>query len=110
MTDRSEIAAACRELARRLEGPPQIDRLKAVYLDLSILLGQIQAVLNDAQRQRGQTPETLAAQASFEELRRSVRQVGFDIRLASPAALQVGMQTAVDYALQSLDRVNRAEM
>lgn len=105
MTDRSEIASACRELARRLEGPPQIDRLKAVYLDLSLLVGQIQGAVNDARRHSDQTPATLAAQGSFDEFKRTVRQVGFDIRLASPAALQVGMQTALNHALETLEQL-----
>ena len=105
MTDRSELVSACRELERRLEGSPQTDRLKAVYLDLSMLLGRIQGALNDAQRHSGQTPETLAAQVSFDELRRTVRQVGFDIRLASPTALQVGLQTALEQALETLDHL-----
>jgi hypothetical protein len=110
LTDRSEIAFACRDLARRLEGPPQSDRLKAVYLDLSMLLGRIQGALNDALRRNGPTPETLAAQASFEDLRRTVRQVGFDIRLATPAALQVGMQTALSHAQETLDHLTDQDL
>lgn len=105
MSDLSQIASTCRELEHRLEGPPQIDHLKAVYLDLSMVLGQIQGALNDAQRHSGQAPGALAAQASFEELRRAVRQVGFDIRLATPAALQVGMQIALSYAFETLEHL-----
>lgn len=103
MTDRTGLKATCRELANRLEGHPQTADLKAVFLDISILVGEIQGALNEAIRTGGTKPQTQAAEASFEQLKNSVRQVGFDIRLASPAALQVGMLTALDHAVHTLD-------
>lgn len=103
MSEREELRESGRALARRLEGASQFDDLKAIYLDLSVLVGQVQGAVHDAGRSGGARDNLTAAQASFEEFRRSVRQVGFDIRLASPAALQVGMQTALDHARRTME-------
>jgi protein involved in temperature-dependent protein secretion len=102
MPDSTRLQTACRELAQRLEGQPSAAELKSVYMDLSHLQGQIQGALHDALRAGGMTPQVRAAEQSFEQFKRTLRQVGFDIRLASPSALQVGMQTALDHALQTL--------
>jgi hypothetical protein len=89
-------------LEKRLAGRPQIAELKAVYLELSTVTGQIQGALHETTRESGPTSRIREAESKFEEFKRTLRQVGFDIRLASPSALQVGMQTALDHALQTL--------
>lgn len=102
MTDTTELAAAYRALARRLDGPPNIDDLKAVYLELSFLVGQVQGAVHEAARTSGTATRTVAAETSLTQLKSSVRQIGFEIRLASPAALQIGLQTALGHAIQTL--------
>ena len=108
MIDLDELRSACCELMDRLDGPPQIDRLKAVYLELSFLTGQLQGAVNGVARAHGETSELRSAQASFESFASSLRQVGFDIRLASPAALQIGLQAALEHALEALDHLRPA--
>lgn len=105
MRDTPALAASCDELARRLEGQPTIDEVKAVYLELSVLLGQIQGAVHEAARRRAPDAALSGPEESFERFKRSARQVGLDIRLASPAALQVGLQTALAYARETLRRL-----
>ena len=108
MPDPAHLTSACRELMDRLDGPPQIDRLKAVYLELSFLTGQLQGAVNDTARAQGETREVQFARASFESFKSSLRRVGFDIRLASPAALQMGLQASLEHALEALDHLEPA--
>jgi hypothetical protein len=99
MSDLSTLHDACRQLERRLEGPANWDRLKAIYLDLAPLIGQVQGAVSEAAR-AGQ--DVTEAQQSLDALKATARQVGLDIRLASPEALQIGLQTAVEQAEETL--------
>ena len=102
MADLAALRDACRQLARRLEGPAGWDRLRAVYLDLAPLIGQLQGAVSEAGRAGDDVP---AARESLDALKATARQVGLDIRLATPEALQMGLQTAVEQAAETVQRL-----
>jgi len=98
-SDLSILRDTCRELCRRLEGAANWDRLRAVYLHLAPFIGQVQGAVSEAAR-AGQ--DVTEAQQSLAALKATARQVGLDIRLASPEALQIGLQTAVEQAEETI--------
>lgn len=101
------LQAQCRELLARVDSTSEYDRLRAVYMDLAPLMGEIHGVVMREVRRQGDTPATGEAQAAMESLRAAARQVGLDIRLASPAALALGLRTSLELAqraLQALDK------
>lgn len=101
------LRVRCVTLLTRVEASHEYGRLRAVYMDLAPLMGEIHGVVARAARERGDTPEVMEAQRAMAALRASARQVGFDLRLASPAALAVGLRTALEHALQALDALDR---
>jgi hypothetical protein len=103
MTDLAALRASCQELAARLQGPPDWERLRSVYLDLAPVVGELQGAVSEYERTHSEAEEGRRAEAALGELKESFRQVGLNIRLASPAALQVGLQTALRSAAETLD-------
>ena len=104
MADLSALRDECRQLSRRLAGPANWDRLRAVYLDLAPLIGQLQGAVNEATRSG---EDVGAAQQALDALKATARKVGLDIRLASPEALQIGLQTAMEQAEEVIDALEQ---
>ena len=107
MADTAQIRETCREISARLEGRPAWPELRAVYLDMAPLVGQLQGLVNDARRAHGGGVETLESARALEQLKAQLRQVGLDMRLASEPALLMGLQMALESAAQTLDRLER---
>src|SRR5437764_15359836 len=98
MLDLAELRAECHRLQARLQGRPNGDRLKAVYMDMAPLIGQLHGAVNQTARSSGEIEAVAAARVSLEDLKVTARQVGFDIRLSSDAALASGLPTALEQA------------
>lgn len=109
MVDLSALQATCSTLAARLEGQAREDDLRGVYLDLAPLIGQLQASVAERGRSGGENREMDGARQALDALKGSARQVGHDIRLASPAALQLGLRVSLEYADEVLEQLRRAE-
>ena len=105
MTDTDEIREYCRGLAGRLAGKPSGSQIHAAYLDLATVTGQLQAAVAECVRLRGESDETHEIRQALDEMKAQVRKVGLDIRLASESALLIGLQTALESALETLDRL-----
>ena len=103
----AELREECRLLQLRLEGHPHAPDLHRIYLDLVPLVGRLQGLVSERLRRSDQTEALRAAQEPLEQLKSTVRQVGLDIRLASEAALQVGLQRALECAFEVLDLLER---
>ncbi len=109
MVDRSDIRTSCLDLQVRLQSDSSSDAIKPAYLDLSIVLGRLHGALNEEIRIHGHAPRMLQAQREFDSMSKIVRQVGFDLRLASPPALRLGLQTALAGAIHLLDVLDRPD-
>lgn len=108
MSDAMTIRDTCRLLKERVQREPQLPELRSVYLDLSPVIGQIQGLVAEAVR-RAPADETVSrAEASLADLKAVARQVGLDIRLASPGALTMGLLTALERAEETLGWLERA--
>jgi hypothetical protein len=107
MVDLAETRALCDRLAARLGGQPDWSELRAVYLEMAPLVGQLQGSVGELSRRHGEGEDIRKASASLEELKQSVRRVGLDIRLASERALLLGLQTALQQARETLDSLER---
>jgi hypothetical protein len=102
-----ELRETCLALRRRLEGQPHWPELRAVYLELAPLAGQLQGAVRERIRAEGGTEESRQAEASLSRLQAGMRQVGLDIRLASEPALLLGLQTCLESALETVDYLQR---
>ena len=100
MSEISAIAEGYEALRARLDGSSD-DALFRVYMELAPLIGQIQGAVSAARRRAGEVPIE-AAEQSLEALKTSTRQVGLDIRLASPAALRMGLESALHHAGEAI--------
>lgn len=109
MSDNAAMRASCRRLMARLEGQPAWPELRAIYLDLAPLIGELQAAVTEAARSLAESDGARQAQDALDLLKASSRQVGLDIRLASEPALRVGLQIALQHALDTLDALDRLE-
>ena len=107
--DVAVLRASCRELAARLEGKPDWDTVRAVYLELAPLVGELQGAVGEYTHAHGEAEEARRAEAAFAQARASFRRVGLDIRLASPGALAMGLETALQSALETLDWLQRID-
>jgi hypothetical protein len=105
MTDTADAREDWRHLAARLEGQPRWPELNAAYLELAPLVGRLQGLVGEARRAHGETDEVREAEQALERLKASARRVGLDIRLASEPALLIGLQTALQDAAKTLDRL-----
>jgi len=108
MTDLQDLKERCRRLEARLQGQPHWPELRGVYLELVTVVGQLQGAVGESSRAHGETEEARMAERSFERLKSSSRKVGLDIRLASEAALLVGLQDSLQSAFETLDWLERA--
>ena len=102
-TDLTALRESCSALNARLNGQPHWPELRAIYLDLSLLVGQIQGAVGERGRGAGGPLDVRGAQEALGALKSSVRQVGLDIRLASEPALRLGLETALEHAGVTLD-------
>jgi hypothetical protein len=109
MSDLADVRAECEKLAARLEGKPEWAALRAIYLDMATVVGRLQGAVGEARRASNNHDAVKQAEATLIELKGSLRQVGLDIRLASPPALAFGLQSAVESALATLDHLQRME-
>lgn len=66
-----------------------------------------QGAVAEAGRQHDAGDELRAAQEAFDRLKASSRQVGLDLRLASPAALALGLRMALDGVQDVLAHLDR---
>jgi hypothetical protein len=103
MTDLAPIQETCGRLAARLQGRPRESELRATYMEMATLTGLLHGAVGDARRVQGETDAVRAAEASLDRFKAGMRQVGLDIRLASEAATQIGLQTALDTAIETLE-------
>jgi hypothetical protein len=109
MSDLSQLRSECRRLAGQLEGEPHWEKLRAIYLELAPLMGELQGALSRWTRAHGDEEDAQPLQTTFDELKASVRQVGLDIRLASEGALAMGLRVSLERAEELLDRLEQAE-
>jgi hypothetical protein len=107
--DVTRTRAEIERLSAGLEGQPDWPELRSVYLDLSTLAGQLQGAVGDARREAGDTPAVQTAASALERLKAEVRQIGLDIRLASPQALLIGLQTALASAEETVAALAEVE-
>ena len=105
--DTVTMRQTCERLTRRLTGEPSWAELRAVYLELAPLVGQLQGAVGEAERRHETSDELRAAREALERLKASTRQVGRDIRLASPAALALGLGTSLEEARGVLTHLER---
>ena len=101
------MRAECDQLAARLHASRSWPELRAVYLDVMPLVGQLQGAVSEAVRGREGTDALNEAQATLEQLKASSRQVGLDIRLSSDTALLMGLQAILESAYATLDALER---
>ncbi len=109
MSHLADVRAECGKLAARLEGKPEWAALRAIYLDMATVVGRLQGAVGEARRASNHQDTVEQAEATLIELKGSLRQVGLDIRLASPPALAFGLQSAVGSALATLDHLQGME-
>lgn len=109
MIDLVQTREHSRRLAERLQGQPHWPELRAVYLELATVVGQLQGAVGESTRAHGETEEARMAALAFERLKASSRKVGLDIRLASERALLLGLQDALRSVEETLDWLQRLE-
>ncbi|MGH2441624.1 MAG: hypothetical protein ACRDFX_00470 [Chloroflexota bacterium] len=90
-------------MEKRLEGSPEWSEIKAVYLDLTTLTGQLQGLVSQRAHGSGTSGSETEAERTLLQLKAILRQVGLDIRLSSGAALTLGLRTGLEMAHQTLD-------
>jgi hypothetical protein len=98
--DLAAIEQHCADLAARLDRRPDWQGLRAVYLELAPMMGQLQGAVGSARRQHGDG--AAGAEAALDGFKTGVRAVGLDIRLASESSLALGLQTALQQARETL--------
>jgi len=95
MNQSDELEALCAQLARRLEGSPGASDLRAIYLELIPIVAQLRGIVHESVRLFDDVAAG-AVQQQLAETEAIVRRVALDMRLASPAALKLGLQTALE--------------
>jgi hypothetical protein len=98
----------CELLLERLDGGSTVPQLRAVYLDLAPLIGQIQGAVLTRRREVGDTADVRGAEAGLDRLKAESRQVGADMRLASADALKLGLDTALQEAMDVISILQRS--
>lgn len=109
MIDRVALRADNDQLTHRLAGTPRWPELRAVYLDLTTLVDQLQGTLSEAAREDSESTSLDDARSALARLKAATRQAGFDIRLASEPALAFGLQAALQHAIEFLDCLDRID-
>lgn len=103
MADVTDMRSRCRQLTAQIEGQPTSSALRTVYLQLGPLVGELKGMVGERRRKQGDTEAVRAAEGALEQLERIARKVSLDMRLASPGALQIGLQSSLESALETLD-------
>jgi hypothetical protein len=93
----------------RLERRQTNQSLHGMYLELAPLVGRLQGNISESARANHIAQDLSQAEESFEQLKASYRKVGLDIRLASDRAILIGLQSVVQYALDTLDHLDPPE-
>jgi hypothetical protein len=101
------IRAECEILLDRLDKGALWADLRAIHMDLAPIIGQIQGAVGTRLRDIGSTPDALEASAALDRLKADSRRVGADIRLASEAALSLGLRVALSDALAAVSALER---
>jgi len=99
------LRAECLALAEAAGDPQRLPDIRAAYLTLVTLLGQVSGQIGEVSRLQPQNDAVREATMALERAKRAARQVGLDIRLASPSALAYGIHAAALGAVQALDMV-----
>lgn len=107
MSTYPELNALLQELIGRLAKVRSVPKLRELYLDLVPVTAQLQAAVGECLRANPQRNEARQAGAAFDRHRAQSRQVGLDIRLASPSALSMGLQAALESAEEALSWLAR---
>lgn len=97
------------ELLRgRLNGAPSWQEVRAIYMDLAPLIGEIQGAVSTRRREAESQAEVEEAAAALERLKSSARKVGADIRLGSVPGLTMGLWAALGKAMAAVDCLERS--
>ena len=103
MTDIAALREECSRLSERLERDVAWSELNAIYLELAPLIGKLQGAVGEHRGVCGDSPSSRCAEDALDRLKRTARQIGLDMRLASPAATAIGLQTAMESARETID-------
>jgi hypothetical protein len=103
VTELSETRTHCNALSARLRGRMNRAEITRIYLEMAPLIGRLQAAVSDRERISGETPDIRQAREALVRLKAVARKVGLDIRLGSDAALLMGLRTAAEAAIETLD-------
>lgn len=95
-------------LQMRLDRSSKMVEVHGIYLALAPLIGAIQGAVGTCRSAGGSDAAAAEAEEALQRLKATARQVGADIRLASPAALTLGLQAALDEALRAVDALERS--
>lgn len=102
MTDLGALRQECSRLSERLEIGRSWGELNAIYLDLAPFIGRLQGAVSEDRHMRGDPLASRDAEESLDRLKTTARQIGLNIRLASPGATAIGLQTAIESALETI--------
>lgn len=106
--DLAALRAECETILTRLDRSPKVPEVHGIHMALAPLIGEIQGAVGACRREGGSIEAVEEAEAALQRLKASARRVGADIRLASPGALTLGLQTALGEALQAIDAVEQS--
>ncbi len=102
MNQSDELEAVCAQLARRLEGSRDASDLRAIYLELFPIVAQLRGLVHESVTSFDNVAtETVQQQLAGTEA--IARRVALDMRLASPAALKLGLQTALVHVQRTME-------
>jgi hypothetical protein len=102
------MRAQCELLLERLDGAPTVPQLRAVFMDLAPLIGEIQGAVLARRREVGNSLDVREAEAGLDRLKVGSRQVGAEIRLASEDALALGLRTTLGEAMEVIAILERS--
>ncbi|HEX8918011.1 MAG TPA: hypothetical protein VF898_05885 [Chloroflexota bacterium] len=108
MSQAELIGEQCDLLAARIQGNSDWGSLRAVYLDLVPVVGEIQGAVRTYTRDHVGSAEARRLDHAFEQLQNTIRQVGHDIRLSSPAALRIGLESCLEQVREILQELSSA--
>src|SRR5438270_13298400 len=102
MIDLQTLTDRYRRLSTRLEGQTSYDEVRAVFLELASQVGELEAAVNERVKGRETSLDAQQARLALDQMKASLRAVGLDIRLASPPAIAIGLETVLESALETL--------
>lgn len=109
MSDTASLRDSVQAIQARLAQAPGWPQLRAAHLDLVTTAGQLQGAVHERRRVAGETQALRDAETALDAMQAGVRQVGMDIRLASEAALRLGLESCLAEAYAVLDALDRPQ-